>query len=351
MRLARWSASAIVAIGLLGLASSAEAENKNVLFLSWGGTIQTMLEKEGWADKFKKETGYTVTLVPKATSTEIMATAISQKDKPQVDVVMCDLIAFYEGIRRGIFAPLDPKSEPNLAKMAEQAKIENAGVANYADILAIAYREDVFKKHHWAPPTSWKDLERPEFKGQLIIPPASNTYGLYALIELARLHGGSEKNIDPGFAALKKIAPGVVDWTTTFAKIGDLMENEQGSIAVFNTVSFFEIKKRGVPIDVVVPKPVYMSPTVVGAMKNSPNPEGAHVLLNWLIGEEFLAYRASRFSQTPMNREVKVSEEEAKKGVLTPDQLNGLVQIDYNDVVQHRAEWDQRFEREVATIK
>ncbi len=43
------------------------AQNKQVYFLSWGGTVQTMLEKEGWAETFKKDTGYTVTLVPKAT--------------------------------------------------------------------------------------------------------------------------------------------------------------------------------------------------------------------------------------------------------------------------------------------
>jgi putative spermidine/putrescine transport system substrate-binding protein len=68
--------------------SAAAQDNKTVYFLSWGGTVQTMLEKEGWADECKKDTGYSVVLVPKATSAEIVATAIAQKTKPQVDVVM-----------------------------------------------------------------------------------------------------------------------------------------------------------------------------------------------------------------------------------------------------------------------
>ncbi|HMS62483.1 MAG TPA: FAD-dependent oxidoreductase, partial [Solirubrobacteraceae bacterium] len=46
-----------------------------------------------------------------------------------------------------------------------------------------------------------------------------------AVQDRMRMGGGSETNIDPGFATLKKAAPNVVDWTTTFAKIGTLMES------------------------------------------------------------------------------------------------------------------------------
>ena len=82
------------ALAAWGGAAQAQDKSKQVYFLSWGGTIQTMLEKEGWADQFAKDTGYTVTLVPKATSGESIATAVAQKEKPQVDVVMCTHLHF-----------------------------------------------------------------------------------------------------------------------------------------------------------------------------------------------------------------------------------------------------------------
>ncbi|MCC6468234.1 MAG: extracellular solute-binding protein [Alphaproteobacteria bacterium] len=341
-----------LAVGALLLgAGAAQAQNKQVYFLSWGGTIQTMLEKEGWADQFAKDTGYTVTLVPKATSGEIIATAVAQKDKPQVDVVMCDLIAFLQGTDQGIFAKIDPAKVANMAKMAEMAKLpDGTGVYTYADILSIIYHEGMFKKKGWAPPTTWADLLRPEFKGAVIIPPVNNTYGLYTLVEFARMNGGSEDNIDPGFAALKKAAPNVVDWTTTFAKIGTLMESETAAIAVFGNASGWEIKGKGIPVNVVIPKPAYVSPTVAGIMKGSPNPAGADALLNWLIGEKVLTYRAERFGNTPMNKDVKVSDQ-AKERVLIGDQLNNLAKLDYAKALAHRADWNARFEREVATIK
>jgi putative spermidine/putrescine transport system substrate-binding protein len=340
----------IVTLTLCLAAAGAQAQDKNVYFLSWGGTIQTMLENEGWADKFKADTGYSVTLVPKATSGEIIATAIAQKDKPQVDVVMCDKVPFLQGVNQGIFATLSPAEIPNLSKMFDLAKVGDKGIVTYADLLAFIYDEEVFKKNKWAPPKGWADLERPEFKGALIIPPVSNTYGMYTLVELARLHGGDEKNIEPGFAALKKIAPNVVDWTTTFAKIGDLIENQTAAFAVFANASNWEIVKRGVPANVVVPEPIYMSPTVAGIMKDSPNTKGARVFLNWLISEKVLAYRAERFGQSPMNRDVKVTGEAAAR-VPTGDALKGLTTVDDAYIVAHRSEWVQRFEREVAPIR
>jgi putative spermidine/putrescine transport system substrate-binding protein len=336
---------------MLGSGSaSAQDKNKQVYFLSWGGTIQTMLEKEGWADQFKKDTGYTLTLVPKATSGEIIATAVAQKDNPQVDVVMCDLVAYLQGVDQDVFASIDQAKVPNLSKILDFAKLrDNKGVYTYGDVLSIIYNVDVFKRKGWAPPTSWSDLLRPELKGMVIIPPVNNTYGLYTLVEFARMNGGSESNIDPGFATLKKLAPGVVDWTTTFAKIGTMLQGESAAIAVFGNASGWEIKKKGAPVNVVIPKPAYLSPTVAGIMKNAPNPAGADVLLNWLIGEKVLGYRAERFGNTPMNRDVKV-EGAAAERVLTGEQLKQLVNLDYAKVLASRSEWNARFEREIARV-
>jgi putative spermidine/putrescine transport system substrate-binding protein len=356
---ARWwrSWTAVVVLGLalaLSGVGAQAADSKTVYFLSWGGTIQTMLEKEGWAQQFNKDTGYTVVLVPKATSGEIIATAIAQKDRPQIDVVMCDHPAWLDGLKQGIFANLELQKVPNLAHVYDIARVKDKGVDKgvftYVDIVALTYQSEMFKRNKWAPPTGWKDLLRPELKGKLIIPPVNNTYGLYALIELARMNGGGERNIEPGFTALKALAPAVVDWTTTFAKIGGLMQSETAALAVFGHASGWEIKQRGVPAEVVIPRPAYMSPTTVGVIQNAPNPEGARVLLNWLIGEKVLKYRAERFGQTAMNRDVKLSGEAAQRVVSGAD-IEKLTVIDYEYVGTQRAAWNARFEREVAPIQ
>jgi putative spermidine/putrescine transport system substrate-binding protein len=339
----------MVIVAASGFSASAQ-DNKTVYFLSWGGTVQTMLEKEGWADQFKKDTGYSVALVPKATSAEIVATAIAQKAKPQVDVVMCDLAAFQQGIDQKVFAKLDTKDIPNLAKMEKNAWIGETGISPYADILAIVYNKAVFDKNGWAKPTKWTDLFRPELKKKVIVPPINNTYGMYYFLELGRERGGNIDNPEPGFAALKELAPNIVDWTTTYAKISTLMEQETALAAVFGNASGWEIAARGIPADVIVPEPSYVSPTVAGLMDGGPNPAGGRVFLNWLLSEKVLKYRAERFGQSPMNRDVKVEGPNASR-VLTGDALSKLIAVDYDKVTKHRDSWNARFQREVVTIR
>lgn len=348
----RFARRTIVGLAILAASafSAAAQDNKTVYFLSWGGTIQTMLEKEGWADQFKKDTGYSVVLVPKATSAEIVATAIAQKAKPQVDVVMCDLAAFQQGIDQSVFAKLNANDVPNLAKMENNARVGETGISLYADILAIIYNKEVFKKNGWAPPTKWTDLFRPELKKRVIVPPINNTYGMYYFLELARERGGDIDHSDAGFAALKELAPNVVDWTTTYAKISTLMEQETALAAVFGNASGWEIVQRGVPADVVIPEPSYLSPTVAGIMEGAPNQAGARILLNWLLSEKVLKYRAERFGQSPMNREVRVEGPNAGR-VVTGEALSKLIAVDYDKATRHRENWNARFQREVVTIR
>ena len=66
------------------------------------------------------------------------------------------------------------------------------------------YNTKVFKEKGWAAPTSWNDLKDPKFKKLLVIPPINNTYGLYTLMMYARMNGGGEKNIEPGFKVMKE---------------------------------------------------------------------------------------------------------------------------------------------------
>lgn len=132
-------------LGALLLAGSAQAQTKDVYLLTWGGTIQQMLERDGWNKKFTAATGYNVILVPKATGPEIMATAIAQKDHPQVDVVMSDHLPWLAGLQQGLFAPLDPATAPNINSLYPAAKITDpasgklVGVVPYGDIFGFIY--------------------------------------------------------------------------------------------------------------------------------------------------------------------------------------------------------------------
>jgi putative spermidine/putrescine transport system substrate-binding protein len=224
------------------------------------------------------------------------------------------------------------------------------GAHTYTDTIGIIYQKDVYERNGWPKPTTWDDMFKPELAGHLAIPPASNTYGMYYLVHLARANGGGEADIDPGFKALEKLAPGVLDWSTTYAQIGTLMQSESVALSVFGANSGYEIKKRGIPVEVVIPEPNYLSATSVGIVKNGPNPEGARALMNWLLGKDFQQFRAERFGNNAMNTEVKV-EGEAAERLLTREQIAGLKSLDYDTILQERSKWNERFERDIAHIR
>ncbi len=355
----RWLRRGLLATllcAMLAPATQARADDKDVYFLTWGGTIQQMLERDGWGKKFTDATGYKVVLVPKSTGPEIMATAIAQKAKPQVDVVMSDMLPWLAGVPQALFAPVGGADMPNLDRLFDAAKVKDpksgdlVGVVPYGDILGFIYNKDVFAAKHWAPPTQWTDLARPEFKGQLLLAPGDSTYGLYNLIIAARAHGGSETNIEPGFTSLRAIAPGVVDWSNTYAKMADFLQDGTASLAVYSTSSGADMIRRGLPVALVVPDPVYLSPSAAGVMRNAPNPAGARAFLNWWVGKDVQSYRAETYSNTVMNRDVTLSAD-AQKRVPHGEQLEHVVEIDYPYVLAHRTEWSERFQREITSAK
>ena len=57
----------------------------------------------------------------------------------------------------------------------------------------------------WQPPVSWLDLKDKKYRKLLVIPPLNNTYGLHTLVMFARLNGGGEQSIDPGFKVVKDL--------------------------------------------------------------------------------------------------------------------------------------------------
>jgi putative spermidine/putrescine transport system substrate-binding protein len=61
----------------------------------------------------------------------------------------------------------------------------------------LMYNTKYYADNKLAPPTSWNDLRDAKLKKKMVMPPMNNTYGLHAVVMMARLNGGGEKNIDP----------------------------------------------------------------------------------------------------------------------------------------------------------
>jgi len=319
-------------------------EEKVVYFLSWGGTVQRALEDNGWAQKFEDQTGYKVVFTPKNTSAEIIAQAVAQKDNPQVDVVMCDEGPLMGGAQQGLFVDLDPAAIPNMQDLSDAGKHGNY-LDVYTSAATILYNKDWFAQQGMAPPDSWADLERPEFQGKMFLPPITYTFGLYALVELARLDGGGETNIEPGFTALAKIAPGVVDWPSDIGGYEQLFQSGEAVIGVDEWVDGMTMKTNGLPIETVIPKEgTFASPAAAAIVKNAPHPKGAALFLNFLISQEFAQYWGESAGKGSFNTKVTYDPSLTDK-ILTADKMAELRVFDWATVLPVRDAWTERFNK------
>jgi putative spermidine/putrescine transport system substrate-binding protein len=350
------AALAIAFMSALTLASapSRADDSKTAYLQSYGGTIQALLQQLGVADRFHADTGYTITLVPKVTGDEIIGTAIAQAANPHIDLVFVDEAIWMRGLQRNIFAPLDPKDFPNFSKMYPIAFVKKSGqiygVAAYADILGILYQPEIFKKKGWAPPTAWKDLFRPEFKGYLALPTVGD-YGYFLAVQLARMNGGSEQNIMAGFDAMKRLAPGTT-WTETFTQVAQLFSRGDAALAVQGIGLAKKLRAQGVPVVAARPDPLYFSPTVMGIMKNAPDAKAAKVFMNWFLGKFALTKAAMEYGHTPLNKEVQFSPADVEALGLVQGEaaISHLAVINFDYVSQHLADWEQEFRAEIAPL-
>ena len=120
----------------------------------------------------------------------------------------------------------------------------------------LMYNTKIFQGQGLAPPTSWNDLKDPKYKKMLVIPPINNTYGLHTLVMFARMNGGGEKNIDPGFKVMKDAGQPERARLRAVARQDDraLPERPGGDRGVGHGSRASRSQDTGFPVEFVYPK-------------------------------------------------------------------------------------------------
>lgn len=331
-------------------AADNKAEPKTLVVAGYGGSFEKGL-KETIIPKFEKKYNVKITYIT-GISNDTLAKLKGQKDKPQIDVAIMDDGPQEVAKSLGLLAPLDAAKVSNLKNLYDIAKdSDNIGTAIGLTATAFAYNTKVFSENNWAPPTSWNDLNRPEFKGKVIAQAFSNTFGVHTLVMLAKSNGGSETNIEPGFANMKKLADNVV----TFSKAGDVsnyfIQNE-AVIGVWGSGYCNTLKAKNFPVEFVFPKEGAVALNVTASVvKNAPHQDLANEFINFILDEESQTALAKTVFYGPVNKTVKLDADTAKMVIYGSEQVGKLVKTDWKIVNEKRAEWTERVNKEIEVSK
>jgi len=335
----------IAACIAISLATSAKAET--LVFAGPGGSWQKIMEPL-IIKPFEKECGCTIKYQP-GSSNNNLARVIATKENPDIDVMYSGNLQQIQGAAQGLFLPLKTEMMPNLGNVWPKL-LDDKKTNAFLGVIGggFAYNTKIFKEKNLAPPTSVMDMLRPEFKGRLVIEGASSNYGIGMLVLMAEANGGGVNNIEPGFDFAKKVAPSVVVFARKTSDTSRALQQGSAWLAWWGDVRARTLSSTGFPLKWVTAKegvpPIIMGASVV---KGSKVADMGFRLINHLLSKEVQEVLASKLNIGPTVKNAELALDVSDRVIYGPDEVGKLMKIDWLKVAEHKAEWIDRWNREV----
>ena len=342
--------TAILVIALLFIClvtANALCAQKEIVFAGPGGAWKRNVEKfviKPFEEKFNCKVNYAPGI-----SADNLAKVIASRNNPQIDVLYCGDSQQIQGAYMGLFEKLDEKKIPNLANVYPNLRAEaDYNSFNGVNGVGLVYNKEIFKEKGFSPPESVYDLFKPEYSGHVVMDSIVGNYGMGFFILLARVNGGSEKNIGPGFELSKKLSKSVFFFSRSPTDTTRVFQEGTAWIGYWGKVRQAMFAKTGFPMG-FVPAKEGIPPNIMGAsvVKNSKVTELGYELVNYMLSPEVQANMAKTLFIGPSVQNAKLAPEDAERVIYGTQQIEKLMTIDWLTVMERKAQWLERWNKEI----
>lgn len=328
-------------------ATLAQAQTKTLYIGMNGGTMEKAYTQYVFP-AFEKLYNAKVVVVP-GTSSDILAKAQANKDKPQMHVMFLDDGIMMRAIGMGLCQKQLPN--PHLKELYPAARFKDdlaSGVS--LGMTGIAYNTKMFADKGWAPPTSWMDFADPKFKGKVVFQSMpSSSFGLHGFLMFNRIQGGNEKNIEPGFNNwAKTIGPNVLEYIPSSAKIAEMVQTGEAALFPLTPTSVAALKSKGIPVEYAQPKEGSVV-LLVGqcVIANNSEPELAQKLAEFLLSPLAQANVLQYGAQIPTNPKAPVVGDGVEQVAKINGWMKSAVTVDWDAINANRPAWNTRWNRSI----
>ncbi|MEE9609857.1 MAG: extracellular solute-binding protein, partial [Desulfatiglandales bacterium] len=191
------------AMFMVGGFSIVPAQADELVVICYGGTFE-----QGWRkaviDRFEKKYPGDKIRIATGLTMQVAAKMRAQKGNVEIDVVMMDQVGATQSEAEGLYEQLTAEKVPNLNNLLPMFKKNQAG-HNWTYFFwegeILAYNTEKVTPA----PTSWQAMFDPKYAGHIAFPDINTSHGVWMLNMAARINGGSEQKIDPGFEAIKNV--------------------------------------------------------------------------------------------------------------------------------------------------
>jgi putative spermidine/putrescine transport system substrate-binding protein len=326
----------------LGIGLPASAQSKSLVSTVFGGVWEREYRKNV-VEPFEKATGNKVLLKLGSTS-EWLTNALVNRRRPEIDLLMLPYPDNVKAVMENLAVPLTEADIPNMKEVDQiwYSQFKNMGVGLDYVGYGIAYRTDLVPK----PPTSWKDLWNPAYKGRVTVPDIGSWGSWEMLVVAARLNGGGEDNMAPAFPAMRALKGSVRQFFKGGPDITNLLGSGEAWVCGMTTnIPAYGLIDAGKPVKFIFPSEGAM----VGLAsyhiaRNAPNAELCKQFVNFALSRSTQEAFCNGVIAGPVNRTAVVS---AKVGERVP-RVNQLQLFDWFKVVPQMQTLTDRWNQEVA---
>ena len=288
IRMLRTACLAVFSLALL--TTPAFAQKQSVV-------VYTAIENEQIADYMKALNKTLPNLDVKMlrfSTGDISARFMAEKDNMQAEVIWgvgaTNILIFKSA---GLLEPYAPKGLDKIQPLFRDKANPPSWVGIDIYMSAFCVNTEVAKKNNLPMPASWADLTKPVYKGQVVMPnPASSGTGYLSVASILQRMGEAE-----GWKYLDALDKNIAEYTKSGSKpCKDAAAGERAIGVSFEYVAL-EMKKKGSPIEMVLPKEGSGYDIEANALtKKGKNNPAAKAFLDWAISNEAMALYAKYFA-------------------------------------------------------
>ncbi len=259
---------------------STETEAKDLELTIYAGLMED--HAIAAVKEFEKETGVKTNFV-RMSSGETLARIRAEKDNMSASVWYGGPVdAFIAAMEEGL---IEPYKSPNAEIIPDKFKDPDGyWTGIYSGYLGFVFDKEWFEENGYDYPTSWEDLLKPEFKGEIVTAhPGSSGTAYTMLSTIIQLKGEEE-----GLEYMKKLNGQIRQYTKSGTAPGRMVGLKEIPIGITFLHDAIKYRLEGFEnIEIAAPSEgTGYEIGAVAVLKNGPDQEAAKMFVDWALTKE-----------------------------------------------------------------
>ena len=344
MRSALTAGVALVA-GLLGFASVATAETE-ITFVMWVGAEQEVVPTEVIKAYMASHPDVKINILESNNTIIYPQMVTARRTTPDDPYIHCGLFNV-ETINNGdvddLWESLNRERIPNIANvLPKYHRPDDRGVGYQMLGIGLMYNKEKVA----TPPTSWSDLWSPPYKDHV----ALWEYDPPPLVMAARLNGGDERNIDPGFKVWSENAQNIRAFVDSNIALKNLLDSGEAWIAPWYSAIASQWVDENGPLGFVIPKEGAVAFSIFLAIAKGVD-DAERAVCEDLLNELLSPAQAGRYGaltrSVPVVTNAELTDRQKTDPIVGLGIAETAIHLDNAYIAQELSGWRERWDQEV----